>query len=151
GTLSFSRTDTARTVSVPIVNDSTLEGDETFQLQLSSLSGAASSGNDLAGTATIADDDAVVPLPTAGSSVTNDRSAPHPKLTRPRSSRGTIVVSLTCPKTELLCRGTLTTFSKADRRSKVRQLRHERRLGRATFVIAGGRTAVITTRIAKRM
>ena len=155
GTLSFGRADTAKAVSVPLVNDTTLEGDETFQLQLSSPSGAAPSGNDLTGTATIADDDAVVPLPTSGStttgsSVINDHTAPHAKLTKPRSSRGTIVVSITCPKTELLCRGTLTTFSKADRHSRVRQLHHERKLGRATFVIAGGRTAVITTRISRK-
>jgi hypothetical protein len=146
GTVSFSRTDTAKTVSVPLINDSALEGDETFNLQISNASGAASSGNDLTGTATIADDDAVVPLPTSGSttgsSVTSDHSKPQIRLTRPKYARGTIVVSVTCPKTELLCRGTLTTFSKAQR--------HERRLGKATFVIAGGRTAVITTRISKR-
>jgi Calx-beta domain len=145
GTLSFGRADTAKTVSVPLVNDATLEGDETFQLQLSNPSGAASSANDLTGTATIADDDAVVPLPTRGSttgSVTNDHSKPRVRLTRPKYRRATIVVSVTCPKTELLCRGTLTTFAKANR--------HERRLGKATFVIAGGRTAVITTRISKR-
>jgi hypothetical protein len=56
-------------------------------------------------------------------------------------------VSISCPATETLCRGTLTSFSQANRRSKVRQLRHERKLGSATFVIAGGRTAVITTRL----
>jgi hypothetical protein len=162
GTLSFTRSDTAKTVSVPVTDDLASEGDETFGLQLSGASGAAASGNDLSATATIADDDAVVPLPagpsgsgsgstpgTSGSSVT-DTTAPHPKLTKPRSKRGTIVVSITCPVTETLCRGTLTTFSSANRRSKVPQLRHERKLGSATFVIAGGRTAVITTRISKR-
>jgi hypothetical protein len=113
----------------------------------------ASSGNDLAGTATIADDDAVVPLPTSGSSSSagsatgTDTSAPHVRLSKPRSMRGTIVVSITCPATEILCRGTLATFSRANRRSKVRRLRHERKLGAATFVIAGGRTAGITTRL----
>jgi chitinase len=151
GTLSFSRTDTAKTISVPIIDDTQNEGDETFNLRLSNPSGAAASGNDLAGTATIADDDAVVPLPTSGSttgsSIASDRSAPHVTLTKPRSSRGAIVVSITCPATETLCRGTLTTFSQANRRSKVRRLRHERRLGAATFVIAGGRRAVITTRL----
>jgi len=151
GTLSFARSDAAKTVSVPIIDDTTNEGDETFRLQLSNPSGVGSSGNDLSGTATISDDDAVVPLPTSGSSATpatlSDTTAPHVRLSRPRSSRGTIVVSITCPATETLCRGTLTTFSRADRRSKVRRLRHERELGAATFVIAGGRTAVITTRL----
>jgi hypothetical protein len=152
GTLNFSRSDTAKTVSVPIVDDTQNEGDETFSLRLSNPSGAAASGNDLVGTATIADDDAVVPLPTSGSSVgplAADRTAPRVGLTRPRSSRGTIVVSITCPATEILCRGTLTTFSQANRRSRVRRLRRERKLGAATFVIAGGRTAVITTRLSR--
>jgi hypothetical protein len=163
GTLSFSRADATKTISVPITDDSASEGDETFALQLSNVSGAASSGNDLTGTAAIADDDAVVPVtptsPTApggtagaatGGSSTTDTTAPHPTLTKPRSKRGTIVVSITCPVTETLCRGTLTTFSQPDRHSKVRQLRHERKLGQATFVIAGGRTATITTRVSKK-
>jgi Calx-beta domain len=154
GTLNFSRSDVAKTVSVPIIDDTQNEGDETFQLQLSGGSGVASSGNDLTGTATIADDDAVIPLPTSGStsgsSIATDHSPPHVILTKPRSSRGAIIVSITCPASETLCRGTLTTFSKANRRSRVRQLRHERKLGAATFVIAGGRTAVITTRLSAR-
>jgi hypothetical protein len=152
GTLTFGRSDSSKTVSVPIVDDTLNEGDETFTLRLSNPSGAAASGNDLVGTATIADDDAVVPLPTSGPAATTgssaaDTSAPHPTLTKPRSARGAIVVSISCPATETLCRGTLTTFSQANRHSKVRQLRHERKLGSATFVIAGGRTAVITTRL----
>jgi hypothetical protein len=152
GTLRFDRSDSSKTVSVPIVDDTLNEGDETFTLRLSNPSGAAASGNDLVGTATIADDDAVVPLPTSGPAATTgssatDTSTPHPTLTKPRSTRGAIVVSISCPATETLCRGTLTTFSQANRHSKVRQLRHERKLGSATFVIAGGRTAVITTRL----
>src|SRR4051794_40168491 len=165
GTLSFSRSDMSKTVSVPLVDDAVHESDESFALQLSGASGAAASGDDLAGTATIADDDAspvvvttppsqnggggATPAPTGGSSVT-DTSSPQPSLSKPRSSRGTIVVSITCPVSETLCRGTLTTFSQANRRAKVRQLRQERKLGSATFVIAGGRTAVITTRLSKR-
>src|SRR3954447_19140044 len=164
GTLSFSRSDASKAVSVPIVDDASHESDESFALQLSNVSGAAAGGHDLAGTATIADDDAspvvvttlpsqnggggTASTPTGGSSVT-DTSSPQPSLSKPRSSRGTIVVSITCPVSETLCRGTLTTFSQANRRAKVRQLRQERKLGSATFVIAGGRTAVITTRLSK--
>jgi len=154
GTLTFARTDAAKTVSVPIVDDATPEDTESFALQLSNASGAAQSGSDLIGIATIADNDAVVPTSppasgTSGSAIL-DVTAPHPILSKPRSKRGTIVVSITCPATETLCRGTLTTFSEADRHSKVPQLRHERRLGSATFVIAGGRTASITTRLSSR-
>jgi hypothetical protein len=149
GTLTFARSDAAKTISVPLINDSVNEGDETFQLQLSDAKGVASSGNDLSATATIADDDAVVPLPTSGSSttgssVTADHAAPHVRLSKPRAGRGTIVVSITCPATEILCRGTLTTFAQ-----RYAKLHSERRLGKAMFVIAGGRTAMITTRISK--
>ena len=56
------------------------EGDETFGLQLSDASGAAASGNDLSATATIADDDAVVPLPTSPLDRAPDR---HRRLTSP--------------------------------------------------------------------
>jgi hypothetical protein len=159
GTLSFARSDASKTVSVPVIDDAASEGDETFRLQLSGASGAATTGNDLTGTATIADDDAIAPLPTGpgGSSATTtsgsslpDTTAPKPVLSKPRSKRGAIVVSITCPATEMLCRGTLTTFSQANRHSKVRQLRKERKLGSATFVIAGGRTALITTRLSSR-
>jgi hypothetical protein len=152
GTLSFARSDVSKTVSVPVIDDAVNEGDETFTLQLSGASGAATTGNDLSATATIADDDAIVPVPTQATSGSSlpDTTAPHPLLSKPRSKRGTIVVSITCPATETLCRGTLTTFSEADRHSKVRQLRTERKLGSATFVIAGGRTASITTRLSSR-
>ena len=103
GTLSFSRTDTAKTVSVPLVNDSALEGDETFELQLSNPSGAASSGNDLTGTATIADDDAVVP---AAHKRVDDRLVRDERplkaaacASRGRAyTRGTIVVSVDLPE-----------------------------------------------------
>src|SRR4051812_49079748 len=165
GTLSFSRSDASKSVSVPLVDDGTHEADESFTLQLSNVSGAAASGNDLTGIATIADDDAPpvvattppsqssgggtgTPAPTGGSSV-SDTSSPQPSLSKPRSNRGTIVVSITCPATETLCRGTLTTFSQANRRAKVRQLRQERKLGSATLVIPGGRTPVLPARLAK--
>lgn len=55
GTLSFSGATTARTVTVPIVGDSTAEGTETFTLQLSSPSGALIGTG--TGTASIFDDD----------------------------------------------------------------------------------------------
>jgi hypothetical protein len=170
GTLSFSRGDSSKTVSVPILDDGVHEAAESFGLALTSPAGAAATGNDLAGTATIADDDAdpqqpppsqsPPPATTTGSgspgattttaSSLADLSAPAPALSRPRIKRGTIVVTVGCPATETLCRGTLTTFSQPDRHSKVRQLRSERKLGSATFVIRGGKTASITTRLSKR-
>jgi Calx-beta domain-containing protein len=172
GTLSFARSESSKTISVPILDDGAHEETESFGLALTSPSGAAATGNDLAATATIADDDAEAsqqapPPPatttttggssgspaggatTSGSSIA-DLSAPSVTLSRPRAKRGTIVVTIGCPATEILCRGTLTTFSQPDRHSKVRQLRSERRLGSTTFVIRGGKTASITTRLSKR-
>ena len=55
GTLSFSGAITTRTVTVPVVGDTTVEGTETFTLQLSAPSGAVI--GDGVGTATIVDDD----------------------------------------------------------------------------------------------
>jgi archaellum component FlaF (FlaF/FlaG flagellin family) len=163
GTLNFSRSDAAKTVAVPIVDDSIHEDTESFALNLSSPSGVAAGGNDLSGTATIADDDAAPPPPpplpvagtgtgtstgTSGSSLT-DTTNPQPRLSKPRSRRGTIVIAISCPATELLCRGTLTTFAEPNRHSRIRWLHSERRLGGATFVIAGGKRAFITTRISR--
>jgi hypothetical protein len=154
GTLTFTRAQGAQTVSVPIVNDAIHEGSESFGLTLTGATGVAASGNDLSGTATIADDDPDArpgaTASTSGSSI-GDVTPPHPVLSKPRTKRGTIVVSITCPATETLCRGTLTTFSRRDPRSKVRQLRSERKLGQIAFVIAGGKTASITTPLSSRM
>jgi len=167
GALNLSASTTSKQVTVPIVNDGTQEASETFALNLTNVSGAAASGNKLSGTATIADDDALAPPPptttsstpagsggggttvsTSGSSLT-DTSNPRPLLSKPRSKRGTIVIAIGCPATELLCRGTLTTFAEPNRHSKVRWLHRERKLGTATFVIAGGKRAFITTRVSR--
>jgi Calx-beta domain len=169
GKLTFQRGEFSKQIAVPIINDSTYESTENFNLDLSGTTGIASTGDKLIGTATIADDDpAPAPPPTStstspsspagssglgGSSLTGssfaDTTNPQPTLTKPRSSRGTILVAISCPATELLCRGTLTTFAEPDRHSRVSWLHSERKLGSATFVIAGGKQALITTRLSK--
>jgi hypothetical protein len=168
GTLNLSGSTTSRQVAVPVINDGAHEDSETFALNLTSLSGVAGSANKLSGTATIADDDALAAPPpaapatqpggttsgggntigTSGSSLT-DATNPQPALTKPRSKRGTIVIAIGCPATELLCRGTLTTFVEPNRHSRIRWLHRERKLGSATFVITGGKRAFITTRIGR--
>lgn len=166
GSLSFTGGQTSKQVAVPILDDTIHEDTESFAMNLSSVSGAASSANKLTGTATIADDDAPPPPPpgstgggsptgattlaaTSGSSLT-DMTNPQAALSRPRSRRGTIIVAIGCPAGELLCRGTLTTFAEPTRGTNVRWLRREHRLGSATFVIAGGKQALITTRVSRR-
>jgi hypothetical protein len=168
GTLNLSGSTTSRQVAVPVINDGVHEDSETFALNLTSLSGVAGSANKLSGTATIADDDALAAPPpaapatqpggttsgggntigTSGSSLT-DTTNPQPALTTPRSKRGTIVIAIGCPASELLCRGTLTTFVEPNRHSRIRWLHRERKLGSATFVITGGKRAFITTRISR--
>ena len=166
--LTFARGQTSKQVAVPIIDDAIHEDTESFTLNLSGQTGTAASGNKLTGTATIADDDPVPASPpppppptpgttgapttgtatTSGSSL-NDTTNPQPRLTAPRGGRGTIVIAISCPATELLCRGTLTTFAEPDRRQHVRWLHSEHRLGSTTFVIAGGKRALITTRISR--
>jgi hypothetical protein len=166
GSLTFSGGETSKQVAVPVINDGIHEDSETFALNLTNPAGLAASGNKLTGTGTIADDDALAPTPptsstppagsnggtsvlgTSGSSI-GDTTNPQPALSKPRSKRGTIQVAISCPATELLCRGTLTTFAEPNRHSKIRWLRSERKLGSVTFVIAGGKRAFITTRISR--
>jgi Calx-beta domain len=170
GTLTLSGSTTSKQGAVPVINDGAHEDSETFALNLTDLSGVTGSGNKLSGTATIADDDALAAPPpappatqpggtsttsgggstvgTSGSSLT-DTTNPQPALTTPRSKRGAIVIAISCPATELLCRGTLTTFVEPNRHSRIRWLHRERKLGSATFVITGGKRAFITTRISR--
>ena len=62
GVLSFPAGVTARTLTVPIVGDTAIEGDETFWVDLSAPGGAAV--EDGQGRGTIRDDDAPPPVPT---------------------------------------------------------------------------------------
>ena len=61
GTLNFAPGETAKTVKVLVINDTVHEGPETFSLALSNLVGATSL--DPIGTATITDNDVVMPPP----------------------------------------------------------------------------------------
>lgn len=59
-TLTFNPGETSKTISIPIIGDTTIELDETFQVVLSSITGAATfagGGATLAGTGTITNDD----------------------------------------------------------------------------------------------
>jgi hypothetical protein len=60
GTLAFSCGQTTKTFQVPILQDSSLEPDETVNLSLSNPTGGASLGSPAGATLTIQDDDAVV-------------------------------------------------------------------------------------------
>ena len=70
GTLTFVPGDVAKTVAVPIVNDTIKETSETFNLTLSNLKGQATITTSIA-TATITDDDPVT-IPVASNDLVNN-------------------------------------------------------------------------------
>jgi CSLREA domain-containing protein len=73
GTLAFSATDTSKTITVPITNDSLDEDDETFSVALSNAGGATIAAPSTA-TVTINDDDAAPSLSISDANVTEGNS-----------------------------------------------------------------------------
>lgn len=162
GTLVLAPGATQAGVDVGILDDHVAEPTETFNLQLASPAGAGL-GNATA-TATILDDDSPggatpagpavpggqprpsIPLPVIGSSPTTGSSSTptslgvsSPRLRRP----STALVTISCPKLAGRCSGRITLFSIPSKRSKIRALRKERKLGRVTFALQGGRSQTL--------
>jgi hypothetical protein len=59
--VSFANGETSKAIAIPLVNDSTFEGNETVNLSLSSPTGGASIGTQNTATLTIIDNDVPVP------------------------------------------------------------------------------------------
>jgi hypothetical protein len=136
-TVTFAPGELSKTVNVSIVRDAVAEADEVFAL----LAG------DAFGLAAIKNDDAAVVLPPpppaagGGSTVIEPKAAIGAlKFKKPR----TMTIPLTCPATVSTCRTTLTVFTVPARRSKVKSLRKELRLGRRTVTIARGQSLSVT-------
>lgn len=76
--------------------------------------------------------------PSTGTSGTTPSTArvgiASPRLKRP----ATVLVTLSCPSSSGRCSGKLTVFSKPNKRSKLKALRKERRLGRLDFSVPPG-------------
>jgi Calx-beta domain-containing protein len=156
---------TSAAIAVALTDDRADEPSETFVLRLSAP--AAATLGDAAATATILDND---DPPAAGSSsppasgtpppppqpplpkipVTGS-SPPETSVGVPRLGLGsphlrppsTGLVTLACPPDSGSCTGQVTLFTRPNKHSKIKALRRERRLGRRTFTLAGGRTLTL--------
>jgi hypothetical protein len=170
GTLVLAAGSTQAGVDVGLLDDGVAEPTETFELRLGSA-GAATIGDGVA-TGTILDNDApgsgapapgptapatgaipqqtkpTIPLPVIGSTgPTTGSSSTHPSLgvSSPRLKRpSTVLVTLSCPKVAGTCSGRITLFSVPNKRSKIKALRKERKLGRITFTMQGGRAQTLS-------
>jgi len=160
---------TSAGVGVPLLDDSADEPDERFELRLSAPSAVAL--GDAAGAAAIVDNDAPAPGP-GGSSPTGppggsgsgsgsgqpppltgsgNRGLPLLGVSSPRLRRpSTVLVTLSCPTQAGSCSGRVTLFSRPSKRSKIKALRKERRLGRKSFNLTGGRTRTLRMTLSRR-
>ncbi|WP_430885034.1 Calx-beta domain-containing protein [Fusibacter sp. JL216-2] len=95
GTLSFADSETSKTITVSIVDDSTYESDETVEVTLSNATGGASLGTDTVATLTITDDDALpgtLQFDPTTASVAEDGSTKDLTVTRTGGSDGAVTV-----------------------------------------------------------
>ncbi|MDX6679333.1 MAG: hypothetical protein QOE31_3385 [Solirubrobacteraceae bacterium] len=174
GTLVLAPGSAQATVAVAVLDDAADEPAESFELRLASPQ-AASLGDGTA-TATIVDDDeppappppaapaggtqqpsnpsVALPqlgasAPTAGSSTAGTTRAAlgisSPRLKRP----STVLVTVSCPASVARCSGRITLFSVPNARSRIKALRHERKLGRLTFAVAGGRAQTLALNLGR--
>jgi Calx-beta domain-containing protein len=165
---------TSAGVGVSLLDDGAHEPDERFELRLSAPS-AASLG-DGAGIAAIVDDDAPArpggsspPRPPDGSGSGNNsgdgnnsgsgqpqtgsgsRGLPQLGVSSPRLRQpSTVLVTISCPTQSGRCDGRLTVFSRPSKRSRIKALRKERRLGRQSFTLAGGDSRTLRIALSRR-
>ncbi len=166
GALTIAAGSTSAQVGVPLLDDGADEPNETFELRLSAP--AAATLGDAIALGTIVDTDeppaaaapapvTAAPAPVApgtgpaapgtGSSVPGlpRLGVSSPRLRQP----ATAVVTVACPREAGRCTGQLTLFSRPNKRSKLKALRRERRLGHKTFALAGGHSQTISIALAK--
>ncbi len=142
-------------IDVALLDDGRDEPAERFTLRLSAPQ-AATLG-DAEAAATILDDDEpasgpaagglsqplAIPLSALGPSVVPGKATigvSNPRLRRP----STVVVAVSCPGSAGSCSGSVTVTSIPNPRSKIAALRKQRRLGRVTFAVLGGKAQTLT-------
>ncbi|HVF79346.1 MAG TPA: Calx-beta domain-containing protein [Solirubrobacteraceae bacterium] len=152
---------TTAAVAVPLTDDTVDEPNETFGLRLGAPT-AATLGS-AAATATIVDNDEPAPPPTPPVSTPGSGQPPpatgsvdpgalpmlgvsSPRLRQP----ATVVVTIACPRQAGRCSGRLTIFSRPHRRSRLKDLRIERRLGRRNFNLPGGGAGTLLVALSRR-
>jgi hypothetical protein len=82
--------------------------------------------------------------PATGSSPPPAGAAPRLGLGSPRlRPPGTALITISCPQETGRCSGSVTLFSRASKRSRIKELRRERRLGARRFTLDGGRTRTL--------
>lgn len=123
-----------RTVTVPVIDDSLFETNQSFALQISGPEIV-----DGAGAATIVDNDPAgatpPPAPAPGPAPPAVFGLGAPRLQRP----ATILVATACPAAARTCKGTVSVRTRPLRRTKIAELRRARTLGKRSFTLAGGR------------
>ncbi len=161
GVVTFAPGETAKAVTVAVAADAVAEPDEAFGVALSEPVSAVV-GPSGTGIGVLVNDDLGAPPPPAVSGAvpipidaslpvvdpSADRSDPRLRITslrfrRPRTLRATV----SCPASEISCRGTVTVFNVPNKKAKNKRLRRETRFGRATYTVAGGKRRTLNLRM----
>jgi hypothetical protein len=166
GTLTIPAGETGASVGVALTDDAADEPDETFALNLSEP-GAAVLGDATAG-GTVVDNDgspasagaaprpappagAGQPEPPASGSGAADGALPRLGVSSPRLLQpATVLVTISCPSQSGRCQGRMTLFSRPRKRSRIKALRTERRLGRRSFNLPGGAAQTLRVALSRR-
>ena len=143
GTVTFAPGETRKTVDIGVVGDAAPEGPEAFLLRFTSVSGARLGR--LGAVGVINDGD------TATAARGGDRSAAAVKLAAPRLRGRRVRVKVGCPSGGETCDGRLSLYTVPDRRSKVRSLRRERRIGARSYSVAAGASKTVTYRLSAKL
>ncbi len=150
GQVTFAPGDTQpKQVAVPVLGDRRVEADEAFTVQLGNAVNAALPGQPAIGA--IVDDDrsGSNPGPAApGGGGTAATGVPVVRLSAPRSTSRGATITVSCANAP--CAGSVTLFSVIVRRAKIRALRREIKLGRASFTLQPGGRAALPIRLSKR-
>ena len=157
-TVAFAPGETARSVTVPVVDDTVAEPDEFF---LGSLRDPVNTvlGTQLVGAIIVNDDRAATGSGTgtgggtgSGATTGKDGEAPDAKLSAFRFRKpSSVTVKLSCPAGETTCKTTVTAFTSQVPRSKVTLLRKERKIGQQVVSVAGGSTKTVTIKVSAKL